>query len=226
MKNLASSLFYLFILTSNAQADDINVWFKTFIPSSVGKEIPSVSEKVISTDNFLINCFSTDDRYFSADRDASARLTAWLKLSTEDRSYYDFGGESGVTKEYKCDTGEFVESARASFSEGFTGTLESSNDIERAFKFKVNTANPLIMSAVSPDIDAEISLKETRDASTGAYTYEVSGKVDAFPAFEMYLEHNGILHTIFQINPEDGATPANLFGEANRDVGSTTITLP
>jgi hypothetical protein len=40
--------------------------------------------------------------------------------------------------------------------------------------------------------------------------------LDAFPAFEAYVEHNGVVKTILAVPPDSGRTVQDLVGQANR----------
>lgn len=73
----------------------------------------------------------------------------------------------------------------------------------------------------SPDIDYFGTV--TIDVSTGQVRFD--GKVDEFPAYEMYAAANGGAgKMMFTLMPDPGKDPGDLPGGANRPItGSTTL---
>jgi hypothetical protein len=205
----------------------VKVWMKAFIP----KDIPGLTTTVargphqgktkIPGPTPYNDCFLTDQRGFSDNISAAARMHSEVEFVL-DRD------EPAILQAHRC-----YETTEIDCEDGdveCTGT----GDTSRMQFFNMRIVTPTIISVQvraaannpcffgSPDIDYEGTI--ILDVSTSQVTFE--GKVDAFPAFEMYASRDGSApKMIFQLMPPTGNTPANLPGSANRPVRQT-ITLP
>jgi hypothetical protein len=205
----------------------VKVWIKAFIPRDIAgltKLVPAgphQGKTMIPGPTPLNDCFLTDQRSFSDNISAAARMHSEVEFVL-DRD------EPTILQSHRC-----YETTEVDCEDGSvecTGTGDSS----RMQFFNMRIVTPTIISVQlraaannpcfrgSPDIDYEGTI--ILDVSTSQVTFE--GKIDAFPAFEMYATRDGSApRMIFQMMPPAGNTPADLPGAANRPVRQT-ITLP
>ena len=201
-----------------APSDVLNVEFyiKAFIPLNVDDvTIPwplDNSKSMIEGIPVIGDCFLTDQRDFSSDKFATARMTSKAVITIKPDSY-DWSEEHfcGESTEVDCEDGEVEETdTQNNENMSFTESSGSSNSVVLDFKAARN--NPLV--TFSPDIDLVGTLTVDRVNKF----VEFVGKVDQFPAFEAYVWINGgPPQTIQQLGPEPGAGPGSLIGDANRD---------
>lgn len=201
-----------------AVVDDVFVDFyiKAFIPLNVDGVTEAYpkdrSKTMIRGIPVIGDCFLTDQRSFSPDRGASARMfsQALVHVSPAGSSWSE-QHHCGETVEVDCEDGN-VEGKQTQNNENmdFEERERSSSRVVLGFKAAQN--NPLV--TLSPDIDLEGTLTVDRVNKF----VEFVGKVDDFPAFEAYVKINGgAPRVIKQLGPEKDAGPTSLFGGANRD---------
>jgi hypothetical protein len=129
-----------------------------------------------------------------------------------------------ITQWHKCDPTVELDCAtgieRQSKSGTVTGILFklASASLPIRINYQCAASNPCWRG--SPDIDCEGAIV----IDLAARTISVNGKIDAFPAFEMYATTNdGAGREIFKAMPPPGNTPMNLPGRANRPVSGRII---
>jgi hypothetical protein len=202
----------------------VKVWLNAFIP----KNVDSLTEPAPSSHPGktmlrgpipgISDCYLTDNRGFDSDVMAVSRMCSKIEI--------DVTGPTIISQMHKCDTTHEIDcedgdaectksgdTSRMSFS-----NLRSSSGLIQV-DLKAAANNPC--QSGSPDIDYE----GTITINVGARTVEFDGKIDEFPAFEMYASINGdtVGKIIFQEMPLSGKTPWNLPGGANRAIKKSVI---
>jgi hypothetical protein len=204
---------------------NIRIWFKAFIPDA-RIEAPG------------FGCFHGDGRSFSNDINASARMTSEVTLSdlySATPSYAE-NHFCGQTIKIDCDSGSTLDYATATtdmmhfFNFRYPGAtvwdwdqpyrpdahppeVQVPDEAPISISYKGNAADPLVTGAPLVDMWADIEYDRINHVLT------VSGKVDAFPAFEAYASWYGGPggqghELIYNMGPDGG--PFSLFGDANR----------
>ncbi|KAH7028672.1 hypothetical protein BKA57DRAFT_431249 [Linnemannia elongata] len=214
----------------------LRFWINAFIPD------PSLTPYVVHSPGAAVGqsnievtwlphkrCFLGDNRVYSSDPTASARIHALVDITNLDQltptiGLYDIKcGESieidpvsGVTigrataPHDRCYFSNLRANQTADPIGGIITDSQSPNFVQLDF---VAAANLPLMP--SPDIDMFGRLQIDRDAKT--FTYK--GMVDAFPCFEAWVSfNNGAPVNLFKVAP---ISPYQLVFDANRPVIST-----
>lgn len=197
----------------------IQIWVKGFIPGEVGelvRPIPGAAGQTMVDVPTLPGCFSTDNRSFSNDLHASARMTSLLEIDLRQTSWNEKHW-CDATRKLNCTTGA-VEDEKV-------GTIHGSYELVRRFEWKEGTAwmFTLRADAANPctppgspasDYNARITVAVNKHGDRARIW--VHGLVDAYPAVEMYARaDDGPAHIVFQQNLAAGKGPWNLYGDAN-----------
>lgn len=204
--------------------EDLEVvfWINAFIPGDiegVTKPIPnSDGETMIvglteALEDILAlgGCFATDQRTFSTDQSASARMhsEATIRLSTGNPEISQ-AHHINPTHKVDCDDGHLKDEKIADTDDMNFDTVSESTD-KVVLSYVGSAGNPF--DAVAPHIDMKGTL--TVDRTTMTVTFD--GAVDDFPAFEAYATLNGFgPYRVAALGPGEGATAADLLGGANR----------
>jgi hypothetical protein len=193
----------------------VKVWLNAFIPDSVpGKTKPApgpLAGKTMLDGPIFSECYLTDNRSFDSDIHASSRMHSEIEIDVSGPSETFHWHHCDETHEVNCTTGAAVctKSGRTS-DMAFTG-LRGSSASTIQVDLKGASNNPCYSG--SPDIDYEGAVT----INVGSRTVEFDGKIDEFPAFEMYATANGGAGvTMFNTRPLPGKDPWNLMGAANR----------
>jgi hypothetical protein len=228
----------------------LRIWANAFIPRTVRViGAPDLTAPVLGGPHqgdtaipgpiapSVLGYFLTDQRDFSDNPAASSRMHHLVEL--------DIAGASIRDEQKRCDPTIRIGSLEAGLEEckqrsstadikvaDFTG--ESGQDGSRvlAFSLKAGAHNPCFDIPINPatppginpapDIDWNLAVKVEIDADGETGRVSVSGRVEPFPAFEMYIRADGgATLPVFRLEPEQGKTPSDLFGLPNRSVAGT-----
>jgi hypothetical protein len=210
----------------------VMVWIKALIPQNVPgltKPVPGAPGLTMVDAPGIPGCYLTDNRGFSPDVDASARMTSvgifdlW-NLSLSDTEYCD------NTVRLDCTTGAIVCNTAASSSRmGFVNATGQSGVGVQA-NIVAASANPCTFGA---GIIGDIDYNGLIAINTVARQVLFNGSVEPFPAFEIYAKgftqststsppYIGV--PLVNKPPNPGAGPWNLPGPANQPV-SGLVTL-
>ncbi|CAG8631686.1 15732_t:CDS:10 [Dentiscutata erythropus] len=200
------------------RANDMTVkfWIKAFIPlkvDGVTKEYPKdKSKSMIEGIPIFGDCFLTDQRSFSNDINAKARMHSEVIVTFSGSGYkLQQMHKCDETTEVDCEDGD-VEGKKTQNNKDMSFSLKSGSYERVELRFSAARNNPLVTG--SPDID----LKGTLVIDRKKKIFSFKGKVDDFPAFEAYARvNNGPIRVISQLGPKPGAGPISLFGGANRE---------
>ena len=215
----------------------VKLWIKAFIPSNYERAIPvpgagAHAGKTMINDVWVLNrWFLTDQRLFSNDIHADARMHSEIEIDVaKGRETYQFH-HCYDTIEVDGDKG--FEKCRA---QGDTSNMrfydfEASSDLMRYnFKLDAGSKNPCIKIGainVAPALDyfGTINIQVMDDDPTKAIVV-FTGKVEKYPAFEMYASaNNGDGQSVFQIDVAPRASIGSLPGGPERSIyGRVEIT--
>jgi hypothetical protein len=207
----------------------VKLWIKAFIPNDYERatQVPGTGAhagKTMITDLWLLNrCFLTDQRGFSSDIHAEARMHSEIEIDlAKFKETYQFH-HCYDTIEVDCKGGHEKCRAQGSTKDMQFTDFEASPDHQRfTFKVKAGSKNPCVKIgpvAVSPNLDfvGTITLTLLPDHTRGVVNF--TGKVEQYPAFEMYAAaNNGEPQTVFQIGVAPEAGVSDIAGEPEREV--------
>lgn len=201
----------------------VKVWLNAFIPKKIGdltEPAPAHPDKTMLRGPIpgISDCYLTDNREFDPKINAVSRMHSEIEIDVTRLTVVSQMHRCDPTHEIDCEDGkdECTKSGDTSRM-SFLNLRSSSGLIQVDLKAAAN--NPC--QSGSPDIDFE----GTITINVGARTVEFDGKIDEFPAFEMYASINGgtVGKIIFQEMPLSGKTPWNLPGGANRAIKKSVI---
>lgn len=202
----------------NCRAEALAIWLNAFIP----RDVPGVTREVPGPEprrtavpgpvESFNDCYLGDQRSWDTDLNASVRM--------QSRIHVDLGGQTalhipraGNWIEVDCEDGS-VEDEETSSTEGLAlGSQSWSDDGSRYEAYLVGKATiphfehlPLVEYSTEYQGRIKVIIDEKRTFAQVSF----EGKVDHFPAFELYAalsadgEHYGIPVTVFQKPPADG----------------------
>src|SRR5215217_1808861 len=195
---------------TRATIRSVKIWIKAFIPNDYERAtiVPGTGAhagKTSITDLWLLNrCFLTDQRSFSSDIHAEARMHCEIGFDVaKSKETYQFH-HCYDTIEVDCKGGHEKCRAQGSTKDMRFHDFEVSADKLR-YTVQVTAAskNPCVKIgpvAVTPNLDFEgqITVAVTDDQTSAIVTF--NGKVEMYPAFEMYASANdGQPETVFQV---------------------------
>jgi hypothetical protein len=201
----------------------VKVWLNAFIPKHIPgltRAAPGHEDKtmipgpsVVGDDPWFSDCFMTDQRSFDANVKASSRMHSEIEIEiggpSENFQFHD----CSPTHEIDCEDG-----GEECTKKGDTSKMKYSNlrgSLLTVIKVDLNAASNNPCYSGSPDID----YVGTVIINPAARVVDFEGKIDAFPAFEMYATANGGAGKLmFSEPPPEGNSPGDLAGPANRDV--------
>jgi subtilisin family serine protease len=213
------------------------VWLNAFIPQNVpgytftvpggshaGKTAIPCPTAVASLAN--PNCFRlgylTDQRSFNNVSTASVRMRSLAEIQVTPARLVRTVHETSGTTEINRNTGAVTCSQLANMSRcSFSGFGSSPmplppGDFVITLKVKGAASDPCVNLAA--DIDYVGDIEILCSPSRGLIEVGFSGKVDSFPAFEMYASLGGVTKTLFTLPPPAGNTVVNLLGGASTPV--------
>ena len=198
----------------------MKIWISSFIPKEIDdytRPVPDGSgDTMIPGPTPLNDCFHTDQRSFSKNSNASARMRSMVSIDIENMKSLGHIGVCGETIECDCEDGQ-KECEKTASANRLKYKDEVSSDFHLNFTLEGAANNPCFFG--SPDIDWVILVHVTKYAN-GKIEVEATSdsRVEKFPAYEMYAEYDGDVKTIFRRSPDEGATPGDLIGVATQPV--------
>jgi hypothetical protein len=199
----------------------MKVWLNAFIPREVGTLTQKVPEGPFAGKTMIpgpipgiSDCFLTDNRDFDPSINASSRMHSEIKIDvTSDKPREVFQWHKCYpTHEIDCEDGD-----KECTREGDTSRMKFSNprgSVASLIQVDLVAASSNPCFSGSPDIDYLGNII----IDTPSRKVELSGRIDEFPAFEMYATANdGAGVKMFRTPPLPGKTPWNLVGGAKRE---------
>ena len=220
---------------NGASIHTIKIWFKAFIPNTYAEvdHVPGNGEHagktMLSTLGMVNRCFLTDQRAFSPDVHAEARMHSELEIDVAKRkSVYEFH-HCYETIEVDCRTGEEKCRKRGDTTNmKFENFTASEDGLTYTVDLTCSSKNPCVTVAtvqVSPNVDYYGSIRVTLAEDRCSATVGFEGMVEAYPAFEMYVGLNGsdIGQPVLQIDVQPDATVKDITGAPTRQVSNAVI---
>ena len=177
------------------------------------------------------NCFRlgylTDQRGFDSNPTASARMRSIAEIQLVSPRLIRAEHQTSGTTEINKNTGAVTCAARANMSRCKFDKFSSSmvpypaGDILIKLAFTAAASDPCVNLAA--DIDYLGNIEILCSPSRGVVEVGFNGKVDSFPAFEMYARLNGLTQTLFRLPPPPGNTVINLLGGASTPVAGKVV---
>lgn len=196
---------------SHAQAQTVTIWVKAFIPNTGNDAVVprpnnhgQTMVKASVTPN-LFGCFTTDQRNFSSDRTASARLSSVLSftLTQQGQSNWQHQPSSGVTHQVDCNTGSAAGLCEASAP--VTEIVVNNVRFDGAqkilsFTMEGKGANPCVnLPIFNLNPAPKIHWKLNFAFNTTNRSWGVMGEIGNFPSFEAYIQtDNQLPQPVFQ----------------------------
>jgi len=198
----------------------VKIWLNAFLPATVsGKTIPAVGPhkgKTMIRGPIFSECYLTDNRTFNGNViRASSRMHAEIEVDAAGAKEMGRFVDCTETYEIDCKSGAAVCSKKGRTADMTFSALRRSAPSLITFDMAGASNNPCY--AGSPNIDYEgVVAIDVENRSV-----HFDGKIDDFPAFEMYAAANGgEAKTLFNTPPLPGKDPWNLPGSAARSRNS------
>jgi hypothetical protein len=193
---------------ATAQVTTVEIWVRSFIPNRHDtnpgyiRPVPNRPGQTMMSGPTPVNdCFLTDNRWFSSDPSASARIGARLVINTgATPTIVSASHPPSVSVEVDCEDGDEECRKPVDTSRSRVGPIARQGSTVR---IKVHGEANNACFAASPDIhyDGEFIV----DVAAGSIKFE--GTIGQFPAFEAYARSgSGPVRTIFQLSPASGST--------------------
>lgn len=206
--NLSSFLFFALFLAPTASAAELKIWVKAFIPSEHPTNVEYVLPRPGHPGQFMIPdpieagvCFATDDRMFSSDPAASARMTSAITLAFSDGNLSQAPThETGETRIFWCADGAEKHPPKSAPTERMFWGTPAQADGRVQVTLEANANNPHVTG--SPSI-----------YYAGGFVYSMSERrlsyrltIGRFPAFEVYAQlDDGEIVKVFNRDPAEGS---------------------
>jgi hypothetical protein len=168
--------------------------------------------------------YLTDQRSFDPNPDANVRMQSLADLSLTAGGWALSGvgaHRTSGTTEVDMSTGETLGFGRAEMDRcSYVGLapvqIMPGLPFTQFLYVKAAAADPLVSAAADIDYEGAFQITTWPNPVADVIHIEWTLKLDAFPAFEGYAEHNGVVKPLFAIPPDAGRTVADLPGPANR----------
>lgn len=198
--------------------ETVKIWFKAFIPGDAEGTLDGVGEssgvRLIGGLPVVGDCFYTDNRGFSADISASARMHSEVVVNVRTGEFDNELHFCGQTVEADCEDGSHGDCTdTATINGSFDNIAFGGNTIS----FSVSgVASDPCLPGLAPDVD----YLGTYTIDVENHTVSFDGLVDGFPAFESYATVNhGAGTDVFTYGPRGNAF--DLMGGASDSVSGT-----
>ncbi|HEY6155901.1 MAG TPA: DUF4157 domain-containing protein [Gemmatimonadales bacterium] len=197
----------------------VKFWINAFIPSSIrgGKPVPKgpLHGQTMFNGPFpWSDCFLTDNREFSSDITASARMHIEAQVAITRRDLTFSGSWSYPTREVDCEDGD-IECDRRATPRALVTLVPNWPPYQEdpdLFQLPVTGAANDPCFTGSPDLDVAGMVR----IDPRAQRLRFEGSIDPFPAFEMYAAVNdGPGRTVFTYMPSAKTTAWSLWGGAS-----------
>jgi hypothetical protein len=228
----------------------LKIWVNAFIPRDVDNYTLEMSQGQFTGQTAIplppiarlnpLNFFKplsagylTDQRTFDSDLSAPVRMQSLAELSrgligwTLDNGF-GVHRTSGTT-EVDTEIGEFLDFGsapmnRCFFSGGDIPVPDPGAPFIQIFHLRAAASDPLVSAAADIDYQGSFLITTTPGVEGDLVQIDWTLSLDAFPAFEAYVERDGAVVTLLTAPPPDGNTVQDLLGPPNRSFqGSVTL---
>lgn len=214
---------------SEAKAEHYRIWVKAFIPNiglNIVKPVPNLDGHYMIPGPHLAgipvddSCYNTNDRSFSDDIDADAKITVGYDFDVFAPGVANVTARippAGDTTRYDCDSGRQLATGQATTDDLKLGEVDFDKGVVR-FTVDGEAANPLI--SLPSSLVPSIKIHGVITVNTNKRSIAFKGFVAKFPSYECYVSiDDGAPIPVFKISPESDATAWSLM--VDRDVDET-----
>ena len=176
-----------------------------------------------------------DQPSFDSDLSATVRMQSLADLSRGGVGWTLNNGlgvhRTSGTTEVDTQIGEFLDFAsapmnRCTFSGGAIPPPEPGAPFTQIFHLSAAASDPLVSAAADIDYQGSFLITTTPGVEGHLVQIDWSLSLDAFPAFEAYVERDGGVVTLLTEPPPDGNTVQDLLGPANRSFQGVGDAVP
>jgi len=180
--------------------------------------------------------YLSDQRGFSNALGASCRMQSIIEVEMSNLTIVKQTHRSSGTTEVNLETGAqtgfaYCDMTRCKYTLQQSGTSAAGGNIafappaspatkgmygEMVVKLVGAASDPLV--GMAADIDYNGTIRFSGAAGPGTLSVAFDGKIDAFPAYDCYVEFASVTKTIFTNSPPAGNSVTNLLGAANRTI--------
>lgn len=207
----------------------LKIWLKAFIPHDIetAKTIPGsgphAGKTMIPSPPPLSAYFLTDQRGFSPYLDAHCRMHSEIEIDVDSGQMIRQFHTCYPTIQVDPDTGEEKCHQSADTSDMYFSDFRAADGgLTLAVDLHASTKNPCVQIAtikLSPNLDYEgtLAIQLPEDRRKALLLFD--GKIEAYPAFEMYaIVNDGPTQMIFQEPIKPGSGILNLAGPPARSI--------
>jgi len=197
LRNIFVGGFSLCAACVSARADTITLWVNAFIPSSGPAAITNVPNQPGQTmlNGGVVGCFLTDQRSFSSDNGASARMTSKITfdLDASGGTNISTSQATGLTQRVDCSSGStdgLCSGQAATDNMSFTNIQFDQNQQILSFTLDGRASNPCFEwqdISIAPNIHYKLYFT----FNVNNRGWGITGTLGDFPAFEGYMQVNG-----------------------------------
>lgn len=176
--------------------------------------------------------YLTDQRGFGPNIDASCRMQslAILSIGPTGWRFDQTNHRTSGTTEVDMATGATLASGNADMNRcnffGLDGVVPVQGiPFTQMVYAKAAAADPLVSAAADIDYEAAFTITTTLLPAPLPTVIAIQWQlvIDQFPAFECYVEHQGVVKPVLTSFPDPGKTVADLPGPANRTFTGTIL---
>jgi hypothetical protein len=234
------------LVSSVSAQDRIHIWVKAFIPNShpgnpgYVKPVPAQPGRWVISAPVGSDCYMTDNRTFSGDPNASARMTTEFTFTVDNGSATTGPAgpkpifATGPTHDVNCATGaDLLQPRTAATADMHMGHAAFADGIGQVV-IDCRAGNPFFVflpgTPISFPYAPDIRYGGTFTYDTAKETLRFQGSTGVFPAFEAYAQLNdGAVQTLFRLDPGPGTTVISLTAAGtglNQQPVDVSITFP
>jgi hypothetical protein len=204
----------------------VKVWMKAFIPVDLDgvetvKSGSHAGKTALSAPGPIQAWFLTDQRQFSSDISASARMHSEVEIDVERQVVSREFHHCDASIEVDLDSGEEICREAAHTDNMAFSNFQVLNGGNRfSIDLKASSKNPCLKIAsveISPNLDYIGSITVTRVEASEKVIVTFEGDIETYPAFEMYVSVNGgDAQAVFTVGVVPETSPLNLVGPPAR----------
>jgi hypothetical protein len=204
----------------------LHFWCNAFIPGEIAGLTEPVTAGLFVGQTCVLSplplngAFLTDNRSFRRETHAPSRLHARVVVDLERgriRDWHRCGETIGIHRE----TGEELCRGRETTDRVLVRDFRiQSEPLLASFTLQASCSNPCLSLAPSVDMVLEVTVTALEGHWAGLLEVAVTGRVEPFPAFEMYVRRarSRRSFTLFRLPVDSGVSLLSMLGPANRSV--------
>lgn len=202
--------------------ETIKIWTNAFIPGEGMALLLKDDETGFSylTEPFQIVCFSTDNRFFSKEKDASSRVSQYLELEIIQEKPWikktTYNASTGNTKATLCGDYENVLCDDYADSSSIEEPRVNRKGVNLTVNFKASAGNPCLgLDVVEVETDfLNVDWDLNFEINIITREFSIKGTVQKFPGVETWIQYdNDDPRLLYACLPDEDSTPLDLIGD-------------